>query len=223
MYQEARRLGELVGLPGVPYQQVATLQCHSYLAATNALSLVPKDHAWLAIVAADQTDRVCHPAKVSVKTIRLTRDRQGKRRRKVAYRIPESELDPDLVSAPIDVLELSDIRKDYGLALARLQLSAEFPELERTSQFARISGFLRFITSANLAPWFFAAPDFQLDAETVVALFSQMGRIDQAFSAGRAFDCDLSALFEALTERCVALSTHESGYVPTTPTYSRRT
>lgn len=41
-----------------------------------------------------------------------------------------------------------------------------------------------------------------------------MGKIDQAFSAGRAFDCDLSALFEALTERCVALSTHESGYVP---------
>lgn len=140
MYQEARRLGELVGLPGVPYHQVATLQCHSYLAATNALSLVPKDHAWLAIVAADQTDRVCHPAKVSVETIRLTRDRQGKRRRKVAYRIPERELDPNLVSAPIDVLELSDIRKDYGLALARLQLSAEFPELERTSQFARISG-----------------------------------------------------------------------------------
>lgn len=75
--------------------------------------------------------------------------------------------------------------------------------------------FLRFITSADLLHLvFFAASDFQLDAETVVALFSQMGRIDQAFSAGRAFDCDLSALFEALTERCVALSTHESGYVP---------
>lgn len=53
MYQEARRLGDLVGLPGVSYSHVATLQCQSYLAATNALSLVPKDHAWLAIVAGE--------------------------------------------------------------------------------------------------------------------------------------------------------------------------
>ncbi|GAA5878145.1 hypothetical protein JCM3774_004309 [Rhodotorula dairenensis] len=166
MYQEARRLGDLIGVPGVPYHHVATLQCQSYLAATNALSLVPRDHAWLAIVAGDQTDR-------------------GKKRRKVAYHVPDGEYDPRLASAPVDVLELSDIRKDYGVALARLQLSTEFPELERTN--------------------------FQLDPETVVALFSQMGRIDQAFTAGRAFDCDLSALFGAVTERCIALSTHEDG------------
>ncbi|GAA5980545.1 hypothetical protein JCM10908_001686 [Rhodotorula pacifica] len=166
MYQEARRLGDLVGLPGVSYRQVATLQCQSYLAATNALSLVPKDHAWLAVVTGDQNDR-------------------SKKRRKVAYRIPESEYDPHLASAPVDVLELSDIRKDYTLALARLQLSAEFPELERTT--------------------------FQLEPETVVALFSQMGRIDQAFAAGCAFECDLSALFEAVAERCIALSTHPRG------------
>lgn len=51
------------------------------------------------------------------------------------------------MSAPIDVLELSDIRKDYGLALARLQLSAEFPELERTSQlFASAVPALRYLS-----------------------------------------------------------------------------
>lgn len=51
----------------------------------------------------------------------------------MAYRIPEAEFDPAQVTAPLDVLELSDIRREYTLTLARLELSTEFSELERTS------------------------------------------------------------------------------------------
>lgn len=39
--------------------ELASLQCQSYLAATNALALVAKEHAWVAVVAANgEEDRV---------------------------------------------------------------------------------------------------------------------------------------------------------------------
>jgi hypothetical protein len=68
--------------------------------------------------------------------LRLTKGiEQGNKRRKIVYQIPEEEFDPAVASKPLEVLELADIRKEYTVALARLQLSGEFPELERTSAF----------------------------------------------------------------------------------------
>lgn len=60
---------------------------------------------------------------------------QASKRRKVAYRIPEAEFDPEQSSPALDVLELADIRREYSLTLARLELSIEYPELERTRTF----------------------------------------------------------------------------------------
>jgi nuclear pore complex protein Nup160 len=59
--------------------------------------------------------------------------------------------------------------------------------------------------------------DFHLDHEAVVALFSQTGAYDQAFSAGRVLGVDLSSLFETVAERCVALSLHPEGCVVLPP------
>ncbi|GAA5890373.1 hypothetical protein JCM8208_002795 [Rhodotorula glutinis] len=162
MFQQGRRLGELGARQGSSHDLVK-LQCQSYLAATNALALVPKDHAWIAVMSSDDGER-------------------GNKRRKVAQLIPEDEYDPAVASRPLEVLELTDLRKEYCLALARLQLADEFPELERTS--------------------------FHLEPESVVALFSQLASFDQAFQAGRILDVDLSSLFEAVTERCVTLALH---------------
>lgn len=53
MFQQARKIGELA-LRGGDYLELATLQCHSYLAATNALSLVEKKHAWIAVAADEE-------------------------------------------------------------------------------------------------------------------------------------------------------------------------
>jgi len=49
MFQQGRRLGELAGRVGV-FNDVATLQCQSYLAAANALALVDAKHAWVAVI-----------------------------------------------------------------------------------------------------------------------------------------------------------------------------
>lgn len=57
---------------------------------------------------------------------------QGSKRRKINYHIPDDEYDPS-ASRPLELRELADIRREYTIALARLQLSVEFPELERTS------------------------------------------------------------------------------------------
>ncbi|GAA5940387.1 uncharacterized protein JCM15063_002619 [Sporobolomyces koalae] len=161
MYQQARRIGE-IALRGGSFRDLATVQCQSYLAAANALSLVKQEHAWVAIVADDNLER-------------------GNKRRKINYHIPDDEYDPN-ASRPLEMRRLVDIRREYTVALARLQLSAEFPELERTS--------------------------FHLEPEAVVALFSQTNAFDQAFSAGRALDVDLSSLFEIVAEKCVGLTLH---------------
>ncbi|GAA5862780.1 hypothetical protein JCM8547_006543 [Rhodosporidiobolus lusitaniae] len=165
MYQQGRRLGELRAQGGSNFRDLATLQCQSYLAATNALSLVKKEPAWVAVVSGEEE--------------------RGTKRRKITYQIPEHEFDPSVASRPLEVLELADIRKEYCIALARLQLAEEFPELERTN--------------------------FHLDPEAVVALFSQTGAFDQAFSAGAVLGVDLSSLFEVVAERCVSLSLHPEG------------
>jgi len=58
MYQQARRIGELNARGGPSYRNLATVQCQSYLAAANALSLVSREHAWVAIVADENVERV---------------------------------------------------------------------------------------------------------------------------------------------------------------------
>ncbi|GAA6058592.1 hypothetical protein JCM10212_007031 [Sporobolomyces blumeae] len=159
MYQQARRIAEITARGG-SFRELATVQCQAYLAAANALSLVEKEHAWVAVVVGDDLER-------------------GNKRRKVTYHIPDDEYEPS-ASRPLEVRELSDIRREYTVALARLHLSDEFPELERTN--------------------------FHLDPEAVVALLSQTNAFDQAFQAARVLDVDLSSLFEILAEKCVALS-----------------
>jgi nuclear pore complex protein Nup160 len=64
MYQQGRRLGEM-NARGGSFRELATLQCQSYLAATNALSLVKKEHAWVAVVSGDESERVRLPFRPS--------------------------------------------------------------------------------------------------------------------------------------------------------------
>ncbi|KAM0793063.1 hypothetical protein ACM66B_000549 [Microbotryomycetes sp. NB124-2] len=169
MFQQARRLGDMSTTTTtsnsstvVGYRELATLQCQSYLAASNALSMVVTDNAWIAVIPTSEHD-----------------GRQQKKRRKIACVIPEEEFSDNAGAAP-DVVDLADLRREYTIALSRLELSTEFPELERTN--------------------------FSLDAEAVVALFSQTGAFDQAFAAARTLNVDMSSLFEVVAERCIALT-----------------
>ncbi|KAI9617576.1 hypothetical protein H4Q26_012874 [Puccinia striiformis f. sp. tritici PST-130] len=46
MYQHGRKIGD-IAIKGGAFQYLMTQQCQSYLAAINALSLVPEKHAWI--------------------------------------------------------------------------------------------------------------------------------------------------------------------------------
>ncbi|SCZ91062.1 BZ3500_MvSof-1268-A1-R1_Chr1-3g02525 [Microbotryum saponariae] len=162
MFQQARRIGE-TSSRNVTFHDLATLQCQGYLAAINALSLVSPDHAWAAISTSGSAEDRAAPPK----------------RRRLSYDIPDDELSLDS-SSPPDILDLSDIRQEYTMALSRLQLAVDFPELER--------------------------PSFSLEGESIVSLFSQTGAFDAAFQAARVLDVDMSSLFEVVTDRCVGLT-----------------
>lgn len=55
IYQQARRFGDAHG----PFAEISSRRAKSYLLAINALSLVDKKHAWLALtVAVDPTSKV---------------------------------------------------------------------------------------------------------------------------------------------------------------------
>ncbi|KAK4058160.1 hypothetical protein OIO90_000899 [Microbotryomycetes sp. JL221] len=164
MLQQARRLGS-VPAHSIGYRQLATLQCQSYLAALNALSLVSKENAWIAVSSNDDP----HASRTQ-------------KRRKINYVIPDEEL-TKAAGSPPDILEPTDVRREYTIALTRLQLSAEFPELERTN--------------------------FSIDAEALVALLSQTGAFEQAFTLASTLRVDMSSLFELVAERCIALSQHQ--------------
>lgn len=132
MFQQGRRLGELSGRGG-NFKELATRQCQSYLAAANALSLIDPKHAWVAVPADEHAvERVSEPTVVSSdRWLTSPLVPKGSKRRKITYHIPEEEFDNSTRAA--EIVELSDIRREYTLALSRLQLSVDFPELERTS------------------------------------------------------------------------------------------
>ncbi len=99
-------------------------------------------------------------------------------------------------------MELGDIRREYSVVLARLQLSVDFPELTRSSQ----SFLLSFPNEALYSLASQCTTDVSLDPESVIALFSQMGEFDSAFSfAAAQTQVDMSSLFENLTANCVSL------------------
>lgn len=159
MYQHGRRLAELPCRPS-EFGELATLQARAYLAAVNALSLVNPDNAWVVLpVTPESTANI-------------------RKRRKLTSFIPESEFNNE--SKTLEIVRLNDIRNDYTLVLARLQLAQQFPEL----------------THANLS----MAP------EDIIALFVQRGLFSIAISTARILDVDMTGIFINIASRCLHLS-----------------
>lgn len=132
MLQQARRIGDLSMRGGTgDFRDLATLQCHSYLAAINSLSLVPEDQAWVTIPVDDESRVRSIPPPFS-QFPKLTKWRQNQKRTKINYHIPEEEYD-DQTTRQVDVMNVDDIRREYTILLSRLLLIPEFPELARTS------------------------------------------------------------------------------------------
>lgn len=141
---------------------------------------------------------------------------QGNKRRKMTFEIPDDEFDSTSSTRTPEIVELVDMRREYTVALARLQLAETFPELERTSASTHCAHINMQCTNSPLC-----LTDFSLEPEAVVALFQQTNAFDQAFVAGRILGVDLSSLFESITERCVQLSSYPESYVEIFPCFPR--
>ncbi|KAE8259069.1 hypothetical protein A4X13_0g1257 [Tilletia indica] len=185
--------------PAENFLELAKLQAQSYLAALNDLALCHPREAYFsdgspssANVAereephvdpdvdndlqnagegqkdafpADRTDADGYAASTA------------KRRRLTTY-IPEHMYHEE--RRAIRMVHVEDIRREYHLVLARLELVRFFPE------------------AAN--------PSFVLGAANAVSLFVGNRQFDSAFSIARELDVDMTIIFQRLTTICVALS-----------------
>ena len=132
MYQKAKRLAALSGSDGRADESL-TAGCQAYLTAVNSLSLVAEDQQWILVkgegddssaarLAAVSCVHTAYPVAAQAEALSLL-VQAGKYQRVL-----------DATLADPDVITLNAIRTEYVSALARLQLSQHFPELDRGSQ-----------------------------------------------------------------------------------------
>ncbi|XP_062403164.1 nuclear pore complex protein Nup160 [Sardina pilchardus] len=153
MFEYGMRLGREVRTLGGLQKQV-----NCYLAALNCLRLIRPDYAW-----------IVQPASGS------TYERPGASPK----RNYDGEFAPGPVKRQIDILELTDLQKEYLLARSRLTLAQQHPPS------AAIAG------SAS--------------AVEMVALLVQTGLFDTALSLCQTFKLPLTQVFEGLTFKCIRL------------------
>ncbi|EST06572.1 Nucleoporin [Kalmanozyma brasiliensis GHG001] len=190
MYQQAERLGELYRAPAdgrdavERFTLVAVEQAQSYLASINALTLLQGEHAWFAHAAAEEAgdEESLFESKIprgaAVKGSDLT------------HYIPASAYSQRV--RPIRIVSVADVRREYTLALARLELVKRYPDL--------------------------ALPTTVLRPTDAVLLFVNCGAFDSAFSTAWSLGVDMTPIFAALTVKAVALSRAKLDRDAVTPT-----
>ncbi|KAI9343078.1 hypothetical protein DFJ73DRAFT_524332 [Zopfochytrium polystomum] len=177
MFDYARRLGAIDSsdVGGGSLSPVIAEQTRAYLAAINALHLVAPKSRW--IIWRSTGRGITNPLK--------------KKRKLSSMRTEESygqddgsgqNLPPP--STTSEVVELSDIQKEYALALSKLRLAEKYREYE-------VSGGLP-------------------EPSDAVALHIHDGDFDTALSLGLAFKTDLTVVFGLLAQRSVDLVVAES-------------
>lgn len=121
MYQHARRLHVLAhSAPPDTMRTYAVHEAQSYLAAINALALLPPTHAWFAH---DRTEGEAQPDAATT-----TASASGS-----ALRGCVTQYVPTNGTPPLAIIQLADIRRDYERLLTRLELLPTYPELANAS------------------------------------------------------------------------------------------
>lgn len=123
MYQHGQRLADLVDVRAPDFLDVMTLQAKSYLAAINALSLVDQRNAWVQYVLPTGEGSRASFCRRFVLYTALNHFLRIQRRHHHQQHIPEQHF--QTASLDIDVVTLSEIKQEYALILATLQLFTE--------------------------------------------------------------------------------------------------
>lgn len=157
MYQQAHRLFEQqrridhrehsASLDA--YVALSIQQARSYLAATNSLALLSPADAWFADAGASEQDAT-------------------------PQYIPAQHWQPESSNA-IRIVQQADVKREYALVLARLELVQMYPELARSPT---------------------------LNAHDAVSLFVRNHQFDRAFALARATGVDQSGIFSAFALKC---------------------
>ncbi|EJU06460.1 hypothetical protein DACRYDRAFT_113162 [Dacryopinax primogenitus] len=155
MYHHGRRLGALTN-PKLDHHGVTLNQAHAFLAAINSLSLVEPRNAWVVSTRADRDPGEHIP---------------------VIHHIPTELFASGMQERELTSIE--DIRREYVLALARLELLPHLQDLGTTG--------------------------IQLSPEDAVAAFAQYGMYDSAFNTASSLGVDMSGLFKDLARKCTSI------------------
>lgn len=189
MYQHAERLGELhrtisLGSDGIDLMErfmvVAVEQAQSYLASINALTMLKHENAWFAHAANPDEPRFEDGAEslfAPTSSIRAG-GAAGKQTSSLTRYIPASAYSQRVQE--IQVVSVDDVRREYTLALARLELVTRYPDLAYSTTVLRPT-----------------------DA---VLLFVNSDSFDSAFNMAWSLGVDMTPIFLALTNKAVGLS-----------------
>ncbi|TFK56037.1 hypothetical protein OE88DRAFT_1652614 [Heliocybe sulcata] len=156
MYQRGRKLAE-----HPVYWKDLPRQLEAYLTAINTLSLLDPKNAWFVMPAVSDADN------------------EPRKRRRLSKHIPEDKY--AVGKRDSEIVELADIRYDYALLSARLELMRLNPEAGS-------------VTDHLLAP------------SSIVMRLAQANRFTTAMSVARSLDVDMSDLFSLVTRQCLRLS-----------------
>ncbi|KZT55332.1 hypothetical protein CALCODRAFT_484882 [Calocera cornea HHB12733] len=158
MYHHGRRLGALSNAK-LDFQSVTVNQAQSYLAAINCLSLVEPRNAWVVSTRAERD-----PTASTSTTHHIPPEL-------FAFGTQEREL-----------TRLEDIRREYALSLARLELLPYLDELGTSG--------------------------ISLSPEDAVAAFAQFGLYDSAFTAAASLQVSMDGLFKDLARKCASIPSY---------------
>ncbi|KAH7103030.1 nucleoporin Nup120/160-domain-containing protein [Auriculariales sp. MPI-PUGE-AT-0066] len=161
MYLQARKIGDLID--SEHYEDLSTKHIQALLVAINALSIVEPRNAWFTVPLVAETGR------------------ENRKRRRLAHHIPEDKFSPG--SKAMELVQLEDLRWEYNLVLARLDIWRIDPAAFGTS--------------------------LQVSAVDVVAAYSRKNLFANAFRTGRALDQDLAHVFVRLSQQCVRLTARD--------------
>lgn len=192
MYQHAHHLAEQYEWQSASsaqlahdYASTATVQAESLLCAISALALVPSRDAWFANATGPANALGVPARRVFDEQEEREEDEVPRGKSHVTHYVPNQMYGPG--KGPLELVRLEDIRKEYALICARVDLAKQYPEL--------------------------AAPQSPLAPADAVALYARAEKFDQGLRLARALEVDASVLFQCVTTRAIKLSALGKGRI----------
>ncbi|SHO77674.1 Uncharacterized protein MSYG_2016 [Malassezia sympodialis ATCC 42132] len=160
MYQHAHRLRALATSDEAAAREGAVRQAQSFLAAINALSLLPPAHAWFADAPAEAAADGAPAGPAAPPPARALRG-------VVTQYLPRRT--PSLA-----VVQLADVRREYHALLLRLELMRTYPELAHPSTPWRAEDAMHlFVVNDDFDAAWAAAQQLSLPLDSVVDVLAQ--------------------------------------------------